>query len=162
MSRRLLALDPGGTTGWAAWQLVNGHKEIFETGELTGDNHHMALWDLLHRHLVDTVMLGGSMTVIVENFEFRKDERDRYKIDYIAAEYVGVAKAYCGYQQNRGFDISFVVPGASQGKGFWNDDKLKRVGMYHRNSRHIRDATRHLLRYRTFELGDRTLLDKLR
>ena len=161
MSVRLLAFDPGGTTGWAEWHRV-GHQEVFNTGEVTGPDHHLALWDLLNTTLHDTSIMGEKLIVVLENFEFRKEERTRYKIDYIAGEYVGTVKTFCRLHERKRYHIQLHVSTASTGKGFWDDDKLKRIGKYHRNSKHIRDATRHLLRYRTFVMADDSLLLALR
>lgn len=170
MAAMLLAIDPGGkpqggnkgATGWASWFSLYLKPDNWHFGEITGVDHHMPLWDLLDKTLNDSTIMGKELTIILEPFEFRKEERDRYKIDYTPAEYVGVVKSFVGTRQREGYSVSLAMSAASQGKGFWSDNKLKRVGLYHKSSKHIRDATRHLLRFRTFELGDRTLLQKLR
>lgn len=98
-------------------------------------------------------------TVILEPFEFRKDDaRYREYIDYSTGEYVGVVKLFC---QIYGHEL--VMQGASVAKGFWTDDKLKRVGLYKLcKNRHERDACRHWLHYVTFTLDNREWLYKLR
>jgi hypothetical protein len=160
MLPRLLALDPGGTTGWVEYYTIND-KEVFNYGEITGAEHHGALWELVDKAAVDSISLDQELYVILEKFEFRKDERYRDKIDYVAAEYIGVVKSYCRYW-GAFRPVSLHMASASLGKGFWDDDKLKRAGYYVKSSKHIRDATRHMLRFRTFVQQDHLLLHKIR
>jgi hypothetical protein len=156
---QLLALDPGGTTGWAEWSESTNQVT---TGELTGEEHHLALWALLENFRLDGISNHLTSIVVCESFEFRKDERFRHKINYDAAEYVGVVKVYCQYWKRFTQSIDLVVISASTAKGFWDDDKLRRAGYYIKGSKHVRDAVRHLLRYRTFVLNDHDLLRLLK
>jgi hypothetical protein len=96
--------------------------------------------------------------LIIESFEFRKDERDREYINYDAGEYVGVAKVWAQLS-----NTYYIVQNAAKAKGFWDDDKLKRVGLYKQlKDRHQRDAARHWLHYDTFTHGNHDWLFMLK
>lgn len=97
--------------------------------------------------------------VICESFEFRKDDaRERSYIDYSTGEYVGVVKLFCQITHTK-----HVMQTAAQAKGFWNDDKLKRVGIYKLlKTKHERDAARHWLHYDAFNLKNTYYLNKLK
>jgi hypothetical protein len=111
----------------------------------------------LFRWLMDNVDPKNDK-VIVESFEFRKDERDREYIDYDAGEYVGVVKLWCQLT-----DTYYVVQNAATAKQFWNDDKLKRVELYKLlKDRHQRDAARHWLHYDTFTQNNQEWLYRLK
>lgn len=87
-------------------------------------------------------------TVVCETFEFRKDDaQNRAYIDYSVGELVGAVALFCQLS-----GAKHVKQMASVGKGFWNDNKLERVGLLFKgkDSKHIRDATRHWLHYHTF------------
>lgn len=98
--------------------------------------------------------------VICESFEFRKeDAKNREYIDYSTGEFVGVIKLFCQMTETR-----YIMQSASQAKGFWTDDKLKRVGLYVAGAehRHVRDATRHWLHFDTFNMNNKYYLNKLK
>ena len=88
--------------------------------------------------------------VVIERFEYRKeDAQEREYIDYSTGEWVGTAKFFCQFN-----DTQYRMQGAGDAKGFWDDDKLKRAGLYKLlRTKHERDACRHWLYYHTFGLG---------
>lgn len=97
--------------------------------------------------------------VVCESFEFRKeDAKNREYIDYSTGEFVGVVKLYC---QMTG--TAYEMQSASEGKGFWDDDKLKRVGLWSSlGDRHQRDAARHWLHYDCYALCNSYYLNLLK
>lgn len=98
--------------------------------------------------------------IVLETFEFRKeDAQNREYIDYSTGEFIGVVRLFCELTET-----TCHLQGASEAKAFWNDDKLKRVGLWlpGRANRHVRDATRHWLHYQTFKRGDQSWLALLR
>lgn len=123
---RIIALDPGGTTGWC---LVNAKGLIIDYGQLV-DEHHAKLYDLLTNEHPDTV--------ICERFMHRQT----LGVDQTALEYIGVAKLWCEIEQ-----VPLVMQTAAQAKGFWTDTKLKDINLYKANKRHAMDAIRHALVY---------------
>jgi len=111
----------------------------------------LQLWSYLE------LMVGAGDMIVLESFEFRKDKEREY-IDYSTGEYVGVCKL-CAAKN----DYALVVQNAATAKGFWTDNKLKRVGLYSVcDTRHTRDAMRHWLKHHTFLLGNKEYLYKLR
>jgi hypothetical protein len=148
------AIDPGPHTA-LFWDLPNGNYDAVTLDFTTPSEKpsHLRLFEWLMNN-VDP----SEDKIIVESFEFRKEERDREYIDYDAGEYVGVVKVWCQITQ-----CFYLVQNAAKAKQFWNDDKLKRVGLYkHLKDRHQRDAARHWLHYDTFTHGNQDWLFKLK
>ena|ERR1700712_319671 len=140
----MIALDPGGTTGWSTYtagQMIGptGELEFYDEewacGQLGPGPHHEELWDLLHFQRVE------SYFVVCESFEFRGGAakvRDNLNLD--SKEYIGVAKLY---SQTEGVPLRFQT--AAMGKGFITDSKIKKAMLWYPNQKHAMDATRHLL-----------------
>jgi hypothetical protein len=163
----VLALDPGGSTGWALYStyvIVTGPtsyevgKVNITQGQLGPADHHLALWNLLGMHH------ASNYRIVCESFEFRGE--DRTNIRLISNEYIGVVKLFCQERNDTlpsSARVQLTMQTASSGKGFWypkvkgkaaswDGSKLKAVGLYHptTDGRHINDATAHLLQYLTF------------
>lgn len=137
----ILALDPGGTTGWKAFN----HEDTTMHGGFLGPlPHHVELWGFLDS--------TAPSVVICESFQ----HSEKTGLKLISAEYIGIVKLWCKLN-----DIPYVPQTSSEGKGFWTDDKLRRVGLYVVN-KHIRDATRHLLHYLSFDMHNNTWVEMLR
>jgi len=171
----ILALDPGGTTGYALWRanlILNpdGGEEWFDEkwhqGELGPVAHHDVLFDMLGRFQTTNYI------IVCESFEYRRNPRDSQRDNIVldSKEYIGVLKLFqmqrmLALEQSGGTQ-RVVFQTASEGKGFWfkqkNPDKLKKIGLYRPGSMHINDATAHLLHYRTFKMGHRELLNRLK
>ena len=148
----ILALDPGGTTGYCLW-LPDQDRVV--QGQLVLPNHHKELYAICARGRKTT---KGSFVIVCERFEFRRDERHRDKIDYVAREYIGVVKLFV--QMTLG--ATLFEQGASQAKQFFSDDVLKKLSVWVPGQRHAMDATRHYLYHRVFTHGDSSLLQKLK
>src|SRR5687767_4243289 len=93
--KRIVALDPGGTTGWAMWQdepmsMHSSPWNHFNAGQIGPEEHHLDLYaHLEHLHVSD-------FTVISESFEFRQNQVDanRRGINLMSREYIGVTKLF--------------------------------------------------------------------
>jgi hypothetical protein len=110
------------------------------------------LWDYINK------VMTADDTMVLESFEFRKEDTGREYINYSTGEYVGVCKLGAILK-----GMYLIVQNSATGKGFWNDDKLKRAGVYGIcDSRHSRDAMRHWLKYWTFNRNDKEFLFKLK
>lgn len=147
------AIDPGPHTA-IFWEAANSFEAVTLDFTVPSDTpSHLTLFQWLMNN-VDP----EEDRIIVESFEFRKDERDREYIDYDAGEYVGVVKLWA--QLTNTF---YIVQNAAKAKQFWKDDKLKRVGLYKPlKDRHQRDAARHWLHYDTFTVGNQDWLFMLK
>lgn len=140
---RIIAFDPGGTTGWASYSAfaiddVNGngtrtyHNETWAQGQLGPEEHHGQLNALLELQRVK------DYTLVSESFEFRNRARDG--LELISREYIGVIKLFAEEEE-----VSLYMQTAAQGKGFITDRKIKAAGLWHPGWKHAMDATRHLL-----------------
>lgn len=149
---RLLALDPGGTTGWATVEPDrNTVIDIWEWGQLGPDEHHEALWILLCTYQPDVL--------IYERFKYQRRQLDAgVSVVLDSVEYIGVVKIWMA--AGRLIPVE-LVPQEMASKEWWTDDKLKRVNLYKANARHANDATRHLLYY-LMTHGVTTYIDMLK
>jgi hypothetical protein len=139
-----VSLDPGVTTGVCIVKRVSDPWSIMvdEIGPGIGNAGH-------HRHLFRHLALWNPDVIVCEAFENRGNDA----AVFTALEYIGVVKAYA---QGR---CKLVIQSASTGKAFWNDDKLRKYGVYATGQRHARDACRHYLYYRTFTQHDQSLIE---
>lgn len=140
----VVSLDPGQTTGVC---LVRNRTKPWElqTTEIGPQDHHV--------RLLKQLSLWKPDVLIVEDF----DNRSQAAAILTSKEYIGVAKAYA--QGNR--NCTLVLQHAGNVMTFWNNDKLRKYGVYF-PGRHARDACRHYLHYRTFTLRDMTLLESVK
>jgi hypothetical protein len=149
---RIIALDPGGTTGWATYTAgrmvwdssgTEYYDEKWACGQLGPHEHHNEL----------DIWLGIQQTeqyvIVCESFEFRNlDRRHRDNINLMSREYIGVAKRFAQERQ-----VPLRLQTASLAKGLFPDSgphankKIKDAGLWHPNQKHAMDATRHLLWY---------------
>jgi len=173
----IIAVDPGPGCGIAVYHpypAVPGHNFDTQTLNLESDGHG---W--LYKHLSETihdlkfflkdngpdqeVSATAGVVLICEKFEYRKDDaRERERINFMAAEYVGVCKLLAQeYERRLLLAQDIVMQGASEAKGFWTNFKLAQLGL-HGGSRHEMDALRHLLKFMTFNLHQQWLLKMLK
>jgi hypothetical protein len=145
-----MALDPGGTTGWACFEIeLDPHgyarwdptkmlSKYFTTGQLkayeedSDTGHHRALWLLLMKYRPDVVLC--------ERFDNSGNEFAKI----ISAEYIGVAKCWCSC-----IGAKLVMQGADQAKRFGRP-KVKDLGLEIKPAyewRHANDALSHLVTY---------------
>lgn len=125
-----LALDPGGSTGWASY---NDWTNKFTCGQLTQQPHHHDLYFLL-------MSLVRPSELIVEQFD--NDGNKAAKL--ISLEYIGVARLYSQQLNN----VSFKLQGRAVAKKLITDKWLKAIGVWDTaNKPHGMDAMRHLIRH---------------
>ena len=163
---KILAVDPGPTTGFAVYD-DSTRKYSCWMEELFGVNSRL-VENGAHDHLWNVLSTVDFDILIVEKFEFRKDDvRTREKIDLRAAEFVGVCMLYA--QQNP--HVKLVMQGSNQACGtssFWGDwkvgnQRLRTLGVWDSKAHpHGIDALRHLMYYVTFTLNDKEMILKLR
>lgn len=147
---RVLSIDPGPQTGFCIYDTTarrnHGFLDCWTEDWRNAPDKHSRLWLILETTWFDLL--------ICEKFEFRKDDQARDKIDYTAAELVGVVKLYSQQTQSQ-----LVMQGSSVvGKtAFWSDDnaRVKKLKLYKAGAApHGMDAMRHILYYQTFTRGD--------
>ena|SRR5690349_18449632 len=137
----VFAIDPGPHTGIFYMKDDKPHHLVFDYRGHASPHEHLYLWLM-------QMVIPEEDIVLCESFEFRKeDAKNREYIDYSPGELVGVVKLF---GQLTGTE--YHTPSASTGKGFWDDDKLRRVGLWvgGQDAKHMRDAARHWLHFHTF------------
>jgi len=172
---RILALDPGGTTGWAKCEFIPTGEPItlddfkFECGHIGPGEHHLDLWEsLFNYYQFDT---QSPIEIVCESFEFRQhitQDKEKTKVELMSKEYIGVVKLFG--QVHNIVPTFYTASAAKQlvpDKGPQANVKLKQLGWYKPVTHwvHAMDATRHLLRYMVvskkirFPITDRWLAD---
>lgn len=160
----ILGLDPGGTTGWCRWHRDKDDYNLVQFDTALADPEKIRLFV---KYLRCQYAWNDTLDVVCEIFEYRQeDSMGRTKIDYTPAKVEGAVRYIHAYMEhNEPGDSKLVFQQANQAKGkgaFWTEDKLRRVGLWKPGEPHAMDALRHVLYYRTFTLGDQTLLEKLK
>lgn len=138
----IASFDPGGTTGWA---LMRGDDITF--GVFEGDMHHVQIWDFLTRQ--------RPTRVIYEKFNYQRRQLEKgVQLNIDARNYIGVIELWCMLYKVQ------MYPSELAYKKFWDDKKLKTVGLYS-GVTHQRDAVRHLLYWVTFKWKDQEWVRRL-
>ncbi len=132
-----IAIDPGGTTGFA-WLIIGEDGEpSFGCGQVAG---RYEAEEFVRE--VDTVWrYAETLVVVIERWDVRKNTHTLTNQDdprYI----IGWVDGYCHDRS-----IEYVEQTPAQAKRFADDDKLKRLDWYVPGQDHSRDAARHLLTY---------------
>lgn len=169
---RILAVDPGGTTGWA---LLDSVTSKYSSGVLVGHEweHTDALLEMVLGRLCDVL--------VIEDFQLRAGLNEGAKSRRVTLSPVRVTEALCyslyrevardrraavgrarsiealgehgplpsGWATQAGGKGSrVVVQSAADAKGFATDERLRSWGMYV-TPEHARDAMRHAVLYAT-------------
>lgn len=157
---RVLAFDPGGTTGWAYCEhKVGDDPSILEWhhGQIGPHEHHDELWDHINSYAFG-LNDGPALQIVYESFEFRQHinkEHAKTGVELISKEYIGIIKLW--WQQNSHMPEPYSQT-ASNAKGLIPDkgpqanEKLKQLGLYVPAMKHANDAYRHLLKYMVTKL----------
>ena len=133
-----IAIDPGGTTGFA---IGKANNEVFGVTPFQEPYSHEGLYAYLRS--------VGFMTIICEDFLYRNAARPG--LELVSREMIGVIKLYC--QQNKIKPI-MQNPGEAVGKNaYFSNDRLKKMGVYVPGRPHAMDALRHLLHWWQFGSG---------
>lgn len=140
--RRILALDPGVTTGYAAALYSPGRLSV-AVDEQVWTPHGLYQW--LNVYIAESEL---PTTIIFESFEYRN--KPRTGLNLTPVELIGVINIF--RERYEPF-VEFVMQSAASGKAFFSDDKLKQLGAYKVGKKHGRDATRHLLQWANFGAG---------
>lgn len=173
---RVLALDPGGTTGYkyAEWTPEDTDTDIlipdipgsppvdiqtvqsftlddivFEGGQIGPHEHHQTLEQLLYDYIQQSFYVP--LEIVYESFEFRqhiKKDHAKTKVVLISKEYIGVIKLA---HSHHWATSSLYSHTSSAAKDLIDDWKLKVLGLGHNlwvpGNEHENDAARHLFRH---------------
>jgi Holliday junction resolvasome RuvABC endonuclease subunit len=145
---RLLALDPGETTGWSVWDSHNNatHYEMVECGQLE-------TWDKTNNTINPCVT---NFPKLLTHFEPDEVVYESYRVYEWKAESHSWSDVptlrIIGSMETRIIDanLPYCHQTAQVAKKFVTDDLLKSFGFYQRGQRHSRDSMRHALYYILF------------
>lgn len=142
---RVLAFDPGGTTGWAMATLIHEDAKsfVYHSGQIGPEEHHLRLYNF---------MTNGWSPVpselVCESFEYRN--MSRKGLELVSKEYIGIIKFF---SEQTATPLTFHT--ASAAKTFVPDDKIKALDLWTPGQPHAMDSMRHLLRYLVIGKGIR-------
>lgn len=139
----ILSLDPGLTVGWASFRKPNS-RDGYASGQWTYDAVGFV-------HQLDLIHAMNPLDLVVyERFDYRSGLA---KANLTPVENIGVLKYWLDLNQVQSEE---QWPHMAVGpKAFYNDDRLKLLGVYNVGHKHANDAMRHLLYYLSFGSGTR-------
>jgi hypothetical protein len=132
---KVVALDPGGTTGWASAEWERFKPFNPDLRHYGPGSHHGELAGALTNFKPDVV--------VCEDFRYRQQAN----AILVSVEYIGVVKLFVHTYRT----TLLVMQGAdvAHGSGVWDDNKLKKASLWLPNRRHAMDALIHLLHFLT-------------
>lgn len=152
---RILALDPGVTTGFAvATGVISHHKPPGASFSIIGDTA-ITTWQRKDdvNGIWDTLNYWGPSSVVYE--KFTPPAATRHRVELFPVQVIGVARLFCQM-----VGIPEYSHTASQAKRFWTDTKIKRLGLWVPSQGHGMDALRHLLYHMAITLGDKSWIER--
>ena len=142
---KVVALDPGETTGIAVYE---------QAGQPGYETRHWSQEQLVgHKNVYEFLCRAQPSIVVAESFV---QSTGAGATNFGAVEIIGVIKLYSQL-------MSKPVVWQSRGiKKFWDDDKVKAVGLWEKGIKHSMDATRHLLYWQMTVQRDLFYVQRLR
>lgn len=136
---KLIAFDPGITTGWASFN--NG--ELLDYGQLTTP-HVILMYEGAKSLLPPYESMGGHMCV--EDYRIYKwHAKDHSWSDLQTPKNVGILELLASL-----YGIPLYLTMAQQPKAFVTDEKLVAWNLYQKGKRHALDAIRHAVYHMVF------------
>jgi hypothetical protein len=146
---KVIALDPGGTTGWA-----KGLIRDYKMHAISGQDK----WN--HLELYNAIELFKPDIIICERFDYRKGGKKQVGVELISREYIGVVELYvqmrdAEFKAGSGYFVQLYMQMPTEALGgYWKEDsKLKEDNMFMIGKPHANDAMRHLLQWYSFKQG---------
>jgi hypothetical protein len=139
---RVLAIDPGKTTGYA-FGLIDDETKEMEIDAWQRADIHLEFYNNLWR--------ADPHHIVCESFEFRQGKQ-RTGLELYSKELIGVLNLF---HQREALPPRLWFQTAAKGKGYFDNSRLRELGIYITGQEHTRDAIRHLMQWITFEAGYR-------
>jgi hypothetical protein len=142
---RLLALDPGETTGWAILQ-TQGVVKSFDCGQekTWPEAEAVKALSYLIPYYLPTILVYESYHI----YDWKSDDHKWSSVHTV--QVIGAIWTLCELH-----NIPYHTQTAQNAKGFWDDAKLKSFPkLYRPGLKHGRDAMRHGLHYLCFGGGN--------
>lgn len=142
---RLLAIDPGETTGYSIWEISDEQygtpihpyadmsKYLVADGELP---YHIGL---------DKLIQEADVVVFEKFLLYAHKAKTLIGSEFITPQIIGMIKYMCKLHSKPWFGET-----AQHVKGYCTDEKLKRANIYITKSKHSRDSIRHGLYHINF------------
>lgn len=150
---RLLALDPGETTGWSIWDSHDNASryEMHSCGQLpTWDKEAQAgtMFPIIpavqgFAKFIEGLDIDQVIMEVYRVYEWKADSHSWSDVPTLRI--IGVIETIL-HQHN----IPYWFQTAQVAKNFATDDRLKEWGFYQRGQRHSRDSMRHALYFLLF------------
>lgn len=138
---RLLAIDPGETTGMT---IIDAHPDYIE---LVGQMQ-VGSWPL-EKSLFDFVQIFATAKptqMVYESYHVYSWRLNEHKFSEVPTlQIIGVLKALSILEH-----IPYAAQSAQVGKAFFTDKRLKGLNLYFEGAPHARDSLRHALQYIAF------------
>jgi hypothetical protein len=136
---RVIALDPGITTGYAIGQITFEGKMLVVTGQEKWS--HLELWGFFEDYTPDFL--------ITERFEYRN--RARAGLELFSRELIGVTNLWHQMHMDPAKPLVAQMPAVIG--GYFTDKRLKTDNIFKEGRPHSNDAARHLLHWFQFGPG---------
>ena len=133
---RVISLDPGVTTGYCIADLEDNFVSLDPCQD-----------ELDHRGIYDALLESRPDYIVCEDFEYRPGQARDYVV-LVSLEYIGIVRLFAAVAEAK-----LSMQKASEGKGYFTNDKLKELGVYKRGVPHGMDALRHMMHWFTFKAG---------
>jgi hypothetical protein len=144
-SPTVVALDPGGTTGWCVFQchpeslidpevLVLDNIDYWQSGQFTGSEDQQAA------DIFNLICSWAGCAVLIEDFVLRMMSPDR---DLLSPVRITAKVEHLLWQR----ELTFFKQMPSEAKTTATDDRLKSWKLYKPGEEHGRDATRHAITF---------------
>jgi hypothetical protein len=141
---RVLALDPGETTG----ACVFDGPDLIDARQLSTGLMPDAAYTV-YEYL--SMFRTSNAVVVIEDYRvYSWKTKDHAWAGLHTPRLIGAVEYICRYNLDQ---LPLVKQTAQQGKGFCTDDKLKAWGVYQINQKHARDAIRHACYYLLFTIA---------
>ena len=141
MDIKVVAFDPGRTTGYAMGDIDEKGKMLVVTGQV----------EFTRAALLTQLEWYDPDVIVYERFDFRRSNRyQRDKVDLYPRELIGIIELY---GETHSGSVRLDTQSASAAKGYFTDRKLKEDGVYKPGKPHANDAARHLCHWFTFGPG---------
>jgi hypothetical protein len=140
---RVIAVDPGETTGYAHGYITGGEM-LIATGQ--------AAWT--HRQLHEHLGWYQPHIIVCETFDFRRSPRaQRDRVNLYAKEMIGIIELYVE-ETSWPVQLHYQTPSqVMQRVAYFNPKRLKEENIHKPGKKHADEAARHLLYWFTFGKG---------
>lgn len=143
---KVIALDPGVTTGYASGVIDNG-----KLGVVSGQ----AKWNEMQMYL--QLKMSDADIIIYERFDYRsKKAYNVDNVDLFPRNLIGVINLFLQEKEAQGTPLEWHTQWPHQVLGktcYWTNAKLKSAHVYKVANEHANDAMRHLLYWWQFGPG---------